>query len=238
MICDDDKIFLNRLKTEILALKEEYVNQIELFSDVRQFEFFIAERPNEENIVIMDVRLGHTNGIDLAGRILELQPNSQIIFTSGYDSYYLDVYSVEHVYFLKKPVDPELLRKAIRRAGEKMQTFHTQCLMVSNREGIHSIPYNEILYLENELRKVHIYKTAKGEGPSFYGKLEDVLQSLDDRFIRCHNSYIVNITKVKSLSNRKFYFDGGRNVPISRTYYNEVRKTFLQYMSREVQKHE
>ena len=80
LICDDDKIFLNRLKTDILDLEEERVKRIELFSDAEQFKFFIAEKSNEANIIIMDVKLETVNGIELAKQILELQPNSQIIF--------------------------------------------------------------------------------------------------------------------------------------------------------------
>ncbi len=232
MICDDDKSFLEQLKTDILNLEDEHIKRIELFSDAEQFEFFIAEKPNEANIIIMDVKLEEVNGIDLAKRILELQPNSQIIFTSGYDSYYLDVYSVEHVYFLKKPIDTKHLLQAIRRAGEKLLDLHTRSFIVSNRDGLHCIPYNEILYLENELRKIHVH-TVRGN-ISFYGKFEDMKEALDERFLRCHNSYIVNIAKVKKLSSRKFCFDSDKSIPISRTYYDEVRKAFVQYMSTEV----
>lgn len=232
MICDDDKNFLEQLKTDILNLGDEHIKRIELFSDAEQFRFFIAEKPNEANIIIMDVRLESSNGIDLARQILDLQPNSQIIFTSGYDSYYLDVYSVEHVYFLKKPIDTKHLRQAIQRAGEKLLDLNTRSFIVSNRDGLHCIPYNEILYLENELRKIHVH-TVRGN-ISFYGKFEDMKEALDERFLRCHNSYIVNIAKVKKLSNRKFFFDDNRSIPISRTYYDEVRKEFLQYMSTEV----
>lgn len=232
LICDDDKNFLDKLKADILELEDERVKRIELFSDAEQFEFFISEKPNEANIIIMDVRLDSSNGIDLAKQILKLQPSSQIIFISGYDSYYLDVYSVDHVYFLKKPIDTKYLRQAIQRAGEKLLDLHARSFIVSNREGIHIIPYNEILYLENELRKIHVHM-VKGK-ITFYGKFENMMDELDGRFIRCHNSYVVNITKVRKLSSRKFYFDGDRSIPISRTYYDEVRKAFVQYMSTEV----
>ncbi len=56
-------------------------------------------------------------GIQLAQKVLAVQPHSQIIFMASTDKYYLDVYSVDHVYFLKKPIEPVFLMKALNKAG-------------------------------------------------------------------------------------------------------------------------
>ena len=55
------------------------------------------------------------------------------------------------------------------------------------------------------------------------------MEKLDPRFARCHNSYIVNLTKVRELSDKKFVCENGKNVPISKTYYVDVREKFLSY---------
>ena len=75
--------------------------------------------------------------------------------------------------------------------------------------------------------------TAKEE-ISYYGKFEELQYELDVRFMRCHNSYIVNITKVKGISNRKFIFDIDKAVPISKTYYAEVKEAFLNYLDKSI----
>ncbi len=57
------------------------------------------------------------------------------------------------------------------------------------------------------------------------------MEKLDfTRFARCHNSYIVNLTKVRELSDKKFVCENGKNVPISKTYYVDVREKFLSYL--------
>ena len=57
-----------------------------------------------------------------------------------------------------------------------------------------------------------------------------MMEKLDPRFARCHNSYIVNLTKVRELSDKKFVCENGKNVPISKTYYVDVREKFLSYL--------
>lgn len=228
LICDDDEYFLQNIKDKILKLFNDSLICIELFKNRKQLEFYIEDNAGEVNIVLLDIKLKDGSGIDLAKKVLHHQPNSQIIFMSGYDRYYLDVYDVEHVYFLQKPIDENFLRKAVLRAMEHIQDMSLNSFVVSNKDGAYRISYNDILYFENELRKIHVHTIDKKI--SYYGRFEDLQDQLDSRFKRCHNSYIVNISKVKELKEKKFQFENGGIVPISRTYYSEIRKIFLEYL--------
>ncbi|MGN0704887.1 MAG: LytR/AlgR family response regulator transcription factor, partial [Lentihominibacter sp.] len=148
------------------------------------------------------------------------------------DGYFLDVYDVDHVYLLRKPVDLVHLEKALNRAGQKLHDLKISTLSVSNKQGMHNVPFSEILFFENERRRVHIHTV--GNRISFYGRFDDLLDRLDSRFIRCHNSYIVNMARVREMSNKKFFFDGSKVVPISKTYYTEVREAFMSYVGSEM----
>lgn len=228
LICDDDEGFLQETKQTVLKLFADVALGVELFRERQQLEFYVEDNPGEINVVLMDIKLKDGSGIELAKKVLYFQPCSQIIFVSGYDRYYLDVYDVEHVYFLPKPLDDALLKKAVARAVEHIKDIEYNCFVVSNKNGSCRIPYNDILYLENELRKVHVH--TAGERVTYYGRFEDLPRLLDDRFRRCHNSYIVNMSKVRKLKDKKFYFENGKTVPISRTYYSEMRKAFLEHL--------
>lgn len=227
LIYSEEEAFLQELAQRIRKLAGDRVSEIKLFQKKEELDFYAAGRPEESGIVLIDISTDD-GGIALAQRILEVQPQSQIIFMASSDKYYLDVYNVEHVYFLKKPIDSMYLMKAIRKAGARLRDIRKSYLVISNKQGIYKIPLRTILYFESEKRKIHIY--TKEREISYYGKFEDLMQKLDSRFIRCHNSYIVNLTKACELSEKKFVCEEGRTVPVSKTYYSDVRKKFLSYL--------
>lgn len=63
------------------------------------------------------------------------------------------------------------------------------------------------------------------EAPYFYGTMDDVMSRLDNHFIRCHNSYIVNLKYVSVLSRTTLTIEQ-RKIPVSRQYSKAVRKAF------------
>ena len=224
LICDEDDFFLQEMEREVIGAAVDGVKNVELFSEKEKLEFYIMDHPGESGIVMLDIRLGGKSGIPLAKKVLQYQPNSQIIFMSGYDGYFPEVYEVDHVYFLRKPVDEEHLRKALSKAGKRLQDLEAGTLVIANRNGTYHIPFREILFFENEKRQIHVH-TIKGT-LSYYGKFDDLMSKLDKRFMRCHNSYIVNIARARVLRNKKFYFDTDQIVPVSRSYYSGVLAYF------------
>lgn len=130
--------------------------------------------------------------------------------------------------FLKKPIEPVFLMKALNKAGSRLQDLKKSYLVISNKQGIYKIPLYTILCFESEKRKIHVY--TQDREISYYGKFEDLKEKLDPRFVRCHNSYIVNLTKVCELSEKKFVCENGKSIPISKTYYIDVREKFLSYL--------
>lgn len=118
--------------------------------------------------------------------------------------------------------------KALNKAGSRLQDLKKSYLVISNKQGIYKIPLYTILCFESEKRKIHVY--TQDREISYYGKFEDLKEKLDPRFVRCHNSYIVNLTKVCELSEKKFVCENGKSIPISKTYYIDVREKFLSYL--------
>ena len=167
--------------------RQDRLSEILLFSEKEKLEFYAAGSREAADVVIIDMDQ-EDDGIAIAECVLEYQKNSQIIFVSGSDEYYLDVYNVDHVYFLKKPVESRLLAQALEKAGKKLDRLHGKCLVVKNKQGIYKIELSDIIYFENEKRKIHIHTVDRKI--SFYGKFEELLDSLSRDFYRCHNSYI------------------------------------------------
>ncbi|MDO4546112.1 MAG: LytTR family DNA-binding domain-containing protein [Bacillota bacterium] len=228
-ICDDDIRIAAHMKEKLLETVNSQIARADIFTSPHELMFSMEEQ--RFDIVFMDIELGEVSGIDLAKRILTHYPDTQIIFVSGHDDYYLDVYDVEHIYFLKKPINADKLKCAFTTACRKLQDRKNDFLSFSNKQGLFRIALKDILFLEKKQRLIHIH-TQDGQVHKMYGKFPDLVPQLNPFFIQCHVSYIVNLRNVTAMEKQDFHLSNGRTIPISKNHYKEIKETFLAYLER------
>lgn len=75
------------------------------------------------DIVISDIRMPQMDGIELAERLLRINPDSRIIFISGYMEieYLKSAIQLAAVDYIEKPVDLQALDRAIARAAAEIR---------------------------------------------------------------------------------------------------------------------
>lgn len=119
--------------------------------------------------------------------------------------------------FIVQPVTLEKLNTILSKASVYLNLLKTKFYYKYNNTE-NGIDCSDILYLESEKRKMHIY-TCNGEVFSFYdtvantyGKLEPIL------FIRCHASYIVNLKYVKELNRDSITLTDNSIIPVSNRF--------------------
>lgn len=95
-----------------------------------------------------------------------------------------------------------------------------------HRPSYHSIPLNHILYFSSEGRCVRL--VTRNGSDSFYGKLNELENSLkikNCRFIRIHQSYLINEQFIHSYDRRNVILITGEVLPVSKgTYYQQLKK--------------
>lgn len=190
----------------------------------------IEEERNVPDIIFMDIELGAESGIEWAKKINSILPMCQMIFISAFDSYYLDVYDADHIFFLKKPFTKETVDKAVSRAKEKLEKESDEIFRYSTNRISKSVYMRDILFFEKNRRKVKIY-TNDGLVDEYYDSLDEIQKSLSDNFIRCHNSYVVNLKYVKEFTPSEFRLYSGISIPISRSYAKEVKGKFAAFIT-------
>ena len=52
-----------------------------------------------------------------------------------------------------------------------------------------------------------------------------------DRFCRCHNSFIVNLFRIRRVSGRTIYLTDGRDLSIGRRYMEQFQDQFVRYLN-------
>ena len=108
-ICDDQPESIAYIKDRLADTALPDIGKIIAFSNGKSMLEDLEDGIFDADIFILDIDLGSCSGIAIAEKILDIRPDCQIIFMSGYDDYYEAVYDVNHIYFMKKPVCSEIL---------------------------------------------------------------------------------------------------------------------------------
>ena len=235
-VCDDNKIALKEIEDHItkacnsLQIKHfqviSYINELMLISD-------IEDGSAVPDIIFLDIKLQKINGISIAKRIKHKLPVCQIVFVSGYDDYYLDVYDADHIYFLKKPLQGQAVLSAIEKALSKLKKEKEKMFSFSSNGKMALVPISQITHFEKERRKVIIH-TQNQEKYDYYDKMDELISRLGEEFVRCHNSYVVNMYKIRELSRDKITLSDSIEVPVSRFYQQTVKSQFIDFIEQKL----
>lgn len=124
--------------------------------------------------------------------------------------------------------DPRVLAGALVSALHYVRTSQ-RFFVVKTKTRSLRIPYDAIRYLESGRRRVIVHTSDENDLCSFSATLDSVQRSLPDgRFIRCHQSFIVNADAVRGVDRpgRALQLEGGVSVSVSDRYWRTVVDAF------------
>ena len=224
-ICEDEKPFLEENERICRSIMEKLdaEHEIFLFADsATLLETFFAHGKRYD-LLLLDIAMDETNGMELARKIRTHDPDSVIIFITSRPEYAIDGYGVGALHYLMKPICPDRLERLI--AADYHRRFHKSFLVF--RSGVQNlrIATKDVVYLEITGRSVAIV-LVDGSCAQYQGKIAEFLSGLR-HFVRCHNSFAVNITNIRELKKTYAIAVNGREIPVSRTYYKETEKAFM-----------
>lgn len=226
-LCDDDPILCDDLQKKIRGLYENV--DVEIYYSPRDLEERIQRQEIvEPQILIMDIKFDGEDGISVVKRMQQKYHLMKVIYLTGYIDYARDIFETELIYFLTKPVDVDKLQEAIRRAINHIDRERRDEIVVENNHRIHRIMLATILYVESERRNLYIH-TMDGD-ISCLMKIGDFQKNLGDAFLRCHQSYLVNMEHISRMDKSMITMDNGVEIPVSRRYAEDLRQQFMNYM--------
>ena len=182
------------------------------------------------DIICVDIEM--ENAIEAAGKLKFDNPDAHVIIISGRSvspAEYV-VPSVMNSGLMLRPLTADGVAKSLKdnisAYLEKMYRGRLEnCFILDSKDGRQLVPHNMISYFESREKKIFLY-TAKNEY-SFYDTLDRLEKALpEDRFVRCHRSFIINRDKISSIVVNKnlIMLDNGEMIPLSRTYRSVLKE--------------
>ena len=203
---------------------------------------FVKYRPD---VAFVDIDLNGDSGLECAKVMTELNPKLKVIFATAHSEYMANAFEIYAFDYLVKPFNVERVVKTLTRIkcegfgtvpAEKEEVVapseqHSEKLMIKGREQVLFIDKKDIIFVERSDSVTSIF--TKDETYKTSAALSSVEEKLSPKdFMRCHKSYIVNISKISKIEpyGRWTYivkFKGtNESALMTAKNYEEIKKMF------------
>lgn len=200
----------------------EYIGGKELIYDIQDGKDF--------DLIFLDIYMQGDLGINVAKKLRnKLNYKGQIVFLTGTANFAVESYDVEAAGYLIKPLIPEKLKRVMNRI---IKNYSVGFYRIQLRTKIVTVKFDDILYIESSNSKCILHSHNKNEVYNIYKKLTEIESELDDkRFLRCHQSYLVNMDYIKN-ADKQFELINGDVVCIRQRNLKSIKQEFINYVSR------
>jgi len=230
IIVDDEIKALQSLTWELTNFSEEIKVSASFTNPFEALEYLDKNTPD---CLFLDIEMPTMDGFQFIQKLTN--KNFPVIITTAYNQYAIKALKNEAIDYLLKPIDPDDLKETI----VKIKKFNAknfsiekleQILLNFNASSINKkitlntdgkllfLESDEILYAESDGNYSTIFLTD-GQKIVLTKKLKEVNNLLpSDSFFRIHNSYIINLNKIKEFLKTDGYviLKSNHKIPVSR----------------------
>lgn len=228
-ICEDEDAFICELKENLLRYAAE---------TKKEFCFFIYHDGSEllqkynleYDLIFMDIKMGQMNGLKTAEEIRKIDSTVGLIFLTSWKQYVWKGYEYSAVNYLLKPVQYGVLKMELDRFFAHYHGQDEPYIGFSNDNGKFKVLYKNLCYAETDKRNVMLH--FEGQKQIIYKNMKQVSSLLcaQPRFAQCHQSFVVNLSFVKSVEGLELHMITGERIPISQPKRKAFMKQLAEYI--------
>lgn len=224
IIVDDNLQFAELLAEKVKETGKQLHMEIEM--KIAESIDEVLKSPFPYDIYFVDIQMPELSGIDLVQLLRDMGIENEVVFVSAYDEYMQESMSVRPRAFVRKENLNDDLLKALKIIKSVTIKKRVSIPLLGGRKKLIVRPY-EILYCKSDEHYAEIHYTS-GKIDLVRMKLA-VLQPIlsDFDLIRIHSRYIVNMSHIEQMSEKKVILRGNVEIPISRAYKKQVLEIFL-----------
>ncbi len=227
-ICEDNK--------KHLELFKKYITNTILIENLDMKIALATSNPHELleqisslgniGLFFLDIDLQSSiNGLATAQQIRELQPRCFIIFITSHSemSFLTFQYKTEALDFIIKDSSEHIKQKIhenllkVEERYTSMNNSLNKTFTILQHDKRIAIDYNDIIFFETSSNIHKIILHAKKRIIEFTGQLKDIEKQLDNRFYRCHRSYLINKDNISEVNFKELlvHMNNGEICPVS-----------------------
>lgn len=219
-ICDDNELVLDELHT---------IGKRWAKSSNKKCEFILFTAPQELlasqikfDALFLDIEMPGKDGFEVARMFRNSYQDLPIIFITSHCEMIQEAFKVHAFRYIYKPINE----------AEIMECLGDLLIELSSKQGF---LFKDRLILNRDI----LYIESLGDGSVIHLTGEDIInkQSLKywneffcDQFCKCHKSYIVNLQRIKQLTDKNVILADDETVPISVRKKSTVKNCYFDYV--------
>ena len=236
---DDEPLALKKLVTYI-----KKIPYLELVAECRSaIEAQQVIDQQQVEAIFLDINMPDLNGLDFAKSLERDQRRGPVmVFTTAYSEYAIEGYKANGVGYLLKPYSFEEFKEAaqkVRDICEIRQQSTTEVsaeidndvIYVKSDYRIVRISINSIRYIEAMSEYLRITCDDRDKPVIVLLSMKKIEEHLpDNKFMRIHRSYIINLSKISEVKKNHVVIEGGFSLPIGDNY----KDVFMSYLNKRI----
>ena len=236
----EDNIIQRKVLFDIVSY---YINSENISTE----EILLFSRPKElietakrscttRNLYFLDLKIKNDEvaGFVVAKQIRQIEPAAMICFVTTYGDLALlsyDYMTAAFAYVLKNQPKEIFIEKIYACITEYLSHVEEESdiFVLKTRFSNIIVPFRELLYITTTSPHKLLIKTSNKEMHT-HGSLKQ-FENKDNRLIRCHQSFFINIENTKSIdkSNRHAILKDGTIIPISKSTNSKVQEVWSSF---------
>jgi DNA-binding LytR/AlgR family response regulator len=229
LLVEDEPLAMRRLERVARELGD-----VEVVGTAVDGDEAIAEAQRlRPDLIILDVEMPGRSGIAVA-EALAGPASPQIVIVSAFDRYAAAAFDIEATDYLLKPVRPDRLRTALRRAARRrasgtssVENTSAPSVHVPGPNGGRDVAWSDVLWVEAAGDYVLLHAAARSH--LLRSTMVEIAASAPPALVRSHRSSLVNLDYVVGWSNPEkgvFRLDlvDGASVPVGPTHLSSCRE--------------
>lgn len=222
IVCDDEQSIHQQLRGYMDKFQQEYGQSFHITPCTCAQQLLCQVRP-ETDLIFLDIHMEGMNGMEAAHVLRQKYPEVCLVFLTSMVQYALEGYQVHAFGFLAKPLSYAQFRLQMADVMRALQLRREQSIPLKIGMETHNLYPSRIRYAEVNNHNIDIHLTQ--DVLRCYCTMTELEQLLAPRgFSRCHQSYLVNLRHISSVTSTDVHLDNGNTLPLSK----RRRKAFLE----------
>ncbi len=229
-VCDDCKVDAEKIKFSLMDITDDletiwFSTGVELINSIKNGSFY--------SLIFQDVYLENELGVDIAKKVKEYSPDTQIIFVTTSLDHAIDAFKVQAIDYLVKPCSEADIVKAFARVSMRIKKQESSPVVINSGKDIRVFYPENVIRIESERHYTNIY-SQNGNSDRILMNFSDVAELFGNKFIELRRGLLVNPKYIERISGASVIMTDGNTFILPKAKKDSVVTQYTNYITGQI----